>query len=756
MNSSHRETHRVNKSKVPVRIGSEADATPSIDQNPKNLLFRRYHILVKGFSGRMTEDALQRFYSNFGDIIRCQIRNVGVGAKEAHAHVVFSSKEAMNHALKTLPHIINDEKVSAKVGTNKDELTLRLLNLSPETTEKSLKKFYSRFGSLNQCEVKKDSETGESTMGYVSFASQHELDRALDAQPHFIDGSEVFLKYLTGELDLRSKNVPEGITEESLRTYFSRYGQLRHCELFKTAKGINIAHLSFSSVNEVNEAFKNGPHKIEGALVRVQRPTSKKDRLKKGLLFESDELIDMVGEPEANKNRSIPESRKVNMELNPTQARLQKHLESDGYSKVAENTSISAPEVRHTQVNNSSTQTRLQRHLESDEKSKVALNTSISAPEVCLSENTISITIPIGFIKSLPDMVNGQDANRTISITGTMPTQSKALNITQSSKNAIQSSKNLEFRRYHIVVRGFSENVTVDMLREFYSRFGEVIRCEIKKHRNGEMSAVVVFSSKKAMNRAWMTVSNHINKEKVFLTGAPDSHELTLRLLNLSPETTEESLRKFGKVKYCEVNKNSRSGETLPSYVSFASHEDLDRALDAQPHFIDGSEVFLKYATGDLDLEIKNVPEGITEESLRTFFSKYGQLRQCELPKISNGLYTGFVSFSAINEVNRAMEDRPHVIDRKILKTDFVGKSGLFPIFVGRIPKNATLMSLVKTFSKFGKIVHLEMGNDGHGFVSYGTWEEADKALNTPQHMVEGAVVNVQIVTKKTDKFKKQ
>ncbi|KAI1705843.1 microtubule-associated protein RP/EB family member 3 [Ditylenchus destructor] len=80
----------------------------------------------------------------------------------------------MNRALKTLPHIINGEKVSAK-GSKQDELILRVLNLSPETTKESLREFYSRFGGLNKCDVKKNSETGESMIGYVSsFASQKE------------------------------------------------------------------------------------------------------------------------------------------------------------------------------------------------------------------------------------------------------------------------------------------------------------------------------------------------------------------------------------------------------------------------------------------------------------------------------------------------------------------------------------------------------------------------------------------------------
>ncbi|KAI1703633.1 RNA recognition motif domain-containing protein [Ditylenchus destructor] len=485
----------------------------------------------------------------------------------------------------------------------------------------------------------------------------------------------------------------------------------------------------------VNEALKNSPYEIEGTLAHGQRQTStsvhKPNQSKKTPPGMFDEVVDMAGEPKANRNRSIV----VDKELDPIQSQLKSFLESDGISKVAENTSRTAPEAR-------------------------------------LTGNAITITIPIDFVKSLLDMVNySQDANRTISMTAAMPPQGianepkavKSSSIAESkASNPTKSSNKLDFRRYHIWACGFSENVTEDMLREFYSRFGEVVSCSVRKQRNGEMSAVVAFSSKKAMNRALQSVQHRINNERVFVTVWTGPHELELRLLNLSPKTTEESLKKFyskfGKVTRCALNKAPR-----PSYVIFASHDDLDRALDAQPHVIDGSEVFLKYASGELDLIIKNVPEGITEESLRTHFSQYGQLRQCELLKTSDGNKHGYVSFSAIDEVNRAIEDRPHIIDQKILRTEFLNKSCSFSLFVGSLPENATLESLFNAFSKFGKIVYLELHNDGgmnqrgpYGFVSYGTKQEADNALNTRPYKVDGSIVYVRIASQKHDEYNKK
>ncbi|KAI1711268.1 RNA recognition motif domain-containing protein [Ditylenchus destructor] len=263
--------------------GSEANATASIDdtaQNPKNLLFRRYHILVKGFSGRMTEDALQKFYSNFGDVIRCNIVD-GERFREAHAYVVFSSKEAMNLAVSTFPHRINNETVRGRIGNLKTELTLRLLNLSPETTEESLKEFYSRFGRKTRCEVRKGSEAGERKLGYVAFGSQEELDRALDAQPHLIDGSEVFLTYPTGDPtfifcgkkglnNIVVRYLPENTTRASLFKAFSKFGKITYLEVYNGATHGSYGIIDYCTQQEADKAVNAGPHEIEGVPVYVE------------------------------------------------------------------------------------------------------------------------------------------------------------------------------------------------------------------------------------------------------------------------------------------------------------------------------------------------------------------------------------------------------------------------------------------------------------------------------------------------------
>ncbi|KAI1711251.1 RNA recognition motif domain-containing protein [Ditylenchus destructor] len=916
----------------------EAEAIPSFSesshprdkkaQESKNLDFRRYHIFVRGFSVAIKRDMLQKFYSQFGKLIRCMTYKNEQGMSDAM--VVFGSKKGMHRALKSPRHRINGEEVIAEIGTHKTQLNLRVQDLSPETTEESLRDFYSKFGNLTQCVLAKDPETGKAKIGYVSFASHEELDRALDAQPHLVDGSEVFLRYSTDELNLIVKEVPEGITEESLNTFFSQYGQVRRCEWIKGNTGITHAFLSFSTLDEVNRAMEHRPHIIDRKLLKTDFPrrqglytifvgslpenatgvslfkafspfgkivhlevrndTGRNRRggfgfVSYGTWQEADNAlnagphevegvtVDNVPVNDAKHCREesndwmslmlslrgalqrsvwnasilgghplclqIPGSSSVICVLRQAHSKV---LEEDQKSEEAENASMNRqilrfaealgmpipPDIANDPGAKATSSNADRKALNSTQKPRRAYSKVQKSKETgsaSMDEQILRFSEALG-MPIPPDITNDPGTNATssnanrkaldTSVDGQllrfaealgMPippdiandpgakatssnADSKVLNSTQKPRpsyskaskalkndphkingktahvgrptiadskalNATQNLNNLTFRKYHILVRGFSGAMTEDMLREFYSKFGQLISCRIVHDiRHKSPVAYVVFSYKKSMNHALRSMPHIINDEKVYAKVGTSEHELKLRLLNLSPETTEESLRefysRFGKLIQCEVNKNSETGESEIGYVSFGSHEDLDRALDAQPHFIDGSEVFLKYASGELDLGVKDVPEGITEESLRTFFSKYGHLRQCQLIPIVTGKTNAILSFSTINAVNRAMDDRPHIIDNKILRTDFFGKRGLFHIFVGSLPESATLESLFDGFSKFGKIVHLEILNDGgmnqrgpYGFVSYGTWEEMKTALKNGPHTVDGVTVQV-------------
>ncbi|KAI1714116.1 RNA recognition motif domain-containing protein [Ditylenchus destructor] len=328
---------------------------------------------------------------------------------------------------------------------------------------------------------------------------------------------------------------------------------------------------------------------------------------------------------------------------------------------------------------------------------------------------------------------------------------------------------NLNLRKYYITIHGLSNETTPESLREFYSQFGEIAYCNIIFPGERRQFGSVAFISRTVkMDRALNALPHCIDGKEIknVHPGILGRRQLTLCVRDLFLNTTTKTLKKFysrfGSLNGCVIKKaiSGNFGE-----VTFLNPHDMHRALDAQPHVIDGSEVFLQYATNDLEFLIADVPNGITEDELIAFYSKYGQLRECRLQKGKTGKSHAHVSFYAVNEFNRAMDDRPHIIGGKPLKIKFCDKDHLTPVslFVGSLPENVTEETLREEFSKYGKPVFWKVENEGlfnesgpYGFVTYSTEKEALNALKSGPHTIEGAVVDVKKAIKPAKMWQKE
>ncbi|KAI1702746.1 RNA recognition motif domain-containing protein [Ditylenchus destructor] len=229
--------------------------------------------------------------------------------------------------------------------------------------------------------------------------------------------------------------------------------------------------------------------------------------------------------------------------------------------------------------------------------------------------------------------------------------------------------------------------------------------------------------------------------------------EFTLYVGKLSPNTTNESLRnfysRFGQLTQCNVKLDRQTGQSRGfGYVAFCSQEELDSALAVQPHVIDGTEVEINYVTREYDLFVTSLHPNITEKELNDFFSRYGELRKCEIEETSPVARTGFVGFWSEKDLLQALSDRPHIINGQMVNTKQKGNE--FSVFVGNLPSDATDDSLSKIFSRYGKLVHWEVKRDrntnrplGCGFVSFEKAEQAVQAANGGPYILKGRTLRV-------------
>ncbi|KAI1703166.1 RNA recognition motif domain-containing protein [Ditylenchus destructor] len=225
-------------------------------------LHDKYRIFVGGLLTETSGATLHKHFSQFGDIFDCSIVRKENNLSRGFGYVTYKSQESVDRALNSQPHSIDNKEVYVNQAYSRQrELTLFIGNLSPKTTDESLREHFSKYGQLTECEVKTDRQTGQSRgFGYVAFASQEELNRALNEQTHMIDDVEVKLGNRSSELDLMVNSLPRNIGEESLKKLlldlFSGYGQVRDCRLIKNSAGGITAFVSMSSRDEVDRVME--------------------------------------------------------------------------------------------------------------------------------------------------------------------------------------------------------------------------------------------------------------------------------------------------------------------------------------------------------------------------------------------------------------------------------------------------------------------------------------------------------------------
>ncbi|XP_043939892.1 heterogeneous nuclear ribonucleoprotein A1 isoform X2 [Protopterus annectens] len=165
--------------------------------------------------------------------------------------------------------------------------------LSFETTDESLRAHFEQWGALTDCVVMRDPNTKRSRgFGFVTYSTVEEVDAAMSARPHKVDGRVVEPKRAVSREDSQKPGahltvkkifvggIKEDTEEHHLRDYFTEYGKIEVIEIMTdrgSGKKRGFAFVTFDDHDSVDKIVIQKYHTINGHNCEVRKALSKQE-----------------------------------------------------------------------------------------------------------------------------------------------------------------------------------------------------------------------------------------------------------------------------------------------------------------------------------------------------------------------------------------------------------------------------------------------------------------------------------------------
>ncbi|XP_046902351.1 heterogeneous nuclear ribonucleoprotein A3 isoform X2 [Hypomesus transpacificus] len=167
--------------------------------------------------------------------------------------------------------------------------------LSFETTEESLRAHFEQWGKLTDCVVMRDPNNKRSRgFGFVTYSCGEEVDAAMGARPHKVDGRVVEPKRAVSREDssrpgahLTVKKIfVGGIREDTeeyhIREYFETYGTIDSVDIMEerqTGKKRGFCFVTFDDHDTVDKIVAQKYHTINSHNCEVRKALSKQEMM---------------------------------------------------------------------------------------------------------------------------------------------------------------------------------------------------------------------------------------------------------------------------------------------------------------------------------------------------------------------------------------------------------------------------------------------------------------------------------------------
>jgi len=163
--------------------------------------------------------------------------------------------------------------------------------LSVQTTDETLRDFFSQWGTIVDCVVMKDKNTGRSRgFGFVTYADNDMVNAAQSHRPHTIDGKEVETKRampkdVNPENHLTTNRIFVGglrkdVTADDLRRYFDSedYGRVNDAEIVtwkESGESRGFGFVTFEDYDSADRAVLARFHDIRDSKADVKKALTK-------------------------------------------------------------------------------------------------------------------------------------------------------------------------------------------------------------------------------------------------------------------------------------------------------------------------------------------------------------------------------------------------------------------------------------------------------------------------------------------------
>ncbi|KDQ28766.1 hypothetical protein PLEOSDRAFT_1054742 [Pleurotus ostreatus PC15] len=173
----------------------------------------------------------------------------------------------------------------------KDEGKMFIGGLNWDTTDESLRDYFTQFGKVDACTIMRDAAGRSRCFAFLTFEEPASVN-AVMVREHFLDGKIIDPKRAIPRQEhqratkLFIGGLPGSVTSESMREYFSQYGKVIDSTVMldrETGRSKGFGFISFEDTN-VQPILGFGNLQIDGKLIDVKlaQPRYQRDNYQEG------------------------------------------------------------------------------------------------------------------------------------------------------------------------------------------------------------------------------------------------------------------------------------------------------------------------------------------------------------------------------------------------------------------------------------------------------------------------------------------